>query len=60
MFLQLGGTLARIFTSIQETGDQLVILSFVVAAALNGVIFAQMLLYWNSGAKKAAKAKKRN
>jgi mannose-P-dolichol utilization defect protein 1 len=60
VFLQLGGTLARIFTSIQETGDQLVILSFVVAAALNGVIFLQMLIYWSSDVKKATKAKKRN
>jgi mannose-P-dolichol utilization defect protein 1 len=60
VILQLGGTLARIFTSIQETGDQLVILSFVAAATLNAVIFLQMLIYWSSGDKKAAKAKKRN
>ncbi|KAI6191392.1 Mannose-P-dolichol utilization defect 1 protein-like protein [Aphelenchoides bicaudatus] len=58
--LQLGGTVARVFTSIQETGDNLVIASFAVAAVLNGIIFLQMLIYWNSDAKKTAKAKKRN
>jgi mannose-P-dolichol utilization defect protein 1 len=60
VFLQFGGCLARIFTSIQETGDQLVILSFVVAALLNGIIFLQMIIYWGSDNKKATKAKKRN
>jgi len=60
VILQLGGCLARIFTSIQETGDQLVILSFVVAATLNGIIFAQMLIYWSADKEKTGKAKKQN
>ncbi|XP_063786739.1 mannose-P-dolichol utilization defect 1 protein [Pseudophryne corroboree] len=41
------GSLARIFTSIQETGDYLMSLTYVVSSACNGVIGAQLLYYWN-------------
>lgn len=58
--MQLGGCVARIFTSIQETGDQLVILSFAVAATLNAIIFAQMFIYWSADKPKSTKTKKRN
>uniref|UniRef100_A0AC35TQE2 Mannose-P-dolichol utilization defect 1 protein homolog n=1 Tax=Rhabditophanes sp. KR3021 TaxID=114890 RepID=A0AC35TQE2_9BILA len=50
--LSLAGCLARVFTSIQETGDNLIIVSFGIAALLNGVIFAQFLMFWNSTAMK--------
>ena len=55
-FLLTAGSAARIFTSIQETGDSLIILSFCVATFANGCIFAQLLYYWN--AKPAIKAKR--
>ncbi|XP_014677358.1 PREDICTED: mannose-P-dolichol utilization defect 1 protein-like [Priapulus caudatus] len=42
------GSIARIFTSIQETGDNLIILIYVLATTLNGVIFGQVLYYWNA------------
>lgn len=48
--LLFGGSLARIFTSIQETGDPLMAGTFVVAALFNGLIVAQLLFYWNAKA----------
>lgn len=41
------GSVARIFTSIQETGDNLVILTYVASSLFNGVLMAQMIYYWN-------------
>ncbi|XP_053572125.1 mannose-P-dolichol utilization defect 1 protein [Bombina bombina] len=41
------GSLARIFTSIQETGDPLMSLTYVVSSSCNGIIMAQLLYYWN-------------
>lgn len=41
------GSLARIFTSIQETGDKLVILNFVVSSFVNIVLSVQIIYYWN-------------
>lgn len=72
VFLLTGGAAARIFTSIQETGDQMMILTFVVSTVVNSIIAAQVVYYWNSGKgsgkgsgktgankkKSAAKAKK--
>jgi mannose-P-dolichol utilization defect protein 1 len=59
VFLQFGGSLSRIFISIQDTGDQLIIFSVVIAAILNAIIFAQMLIYWNPKGKKIIKTNKR-
>ncbi|TKR80491.1 hypothetical protein L596_014558 [Steinernema carpocapsae] len=47
VLLQFGGCVARVFTSLQETGDNLIILNFAIATVLNGVILAQVLFYWN-------------
>merc|ERR1719476_956211 len=52
VFLLTLGSLARIFTSIQETGDQIVILTYVCSSAVNCIIALQVLVYWNSAAKK--------
>ncbi|XP_034413015.1 mannose-P-dolichol utilization defect 1b [Cyclopterus lumpus] len=48
VFLLFAGSLARIFTSLQETGDSLMALTFVIASTCNGVIALQVLYYWNS------------
>ncbi|CAG9536494.1 unnamed protein product [Cercopithifilaria johnstoni] len=48
VFLQFAGCLARIFTSLQETGDQLVIINYIIATLLNGIISFQFLLYWSN------------
>ncbi|EUB63439.1 Mannose-P-dolichol utilization defect 1 protein [Echinococcus granulosus] len=47
VWLMAAGSLARIFTSIQETGDMLVILNFVVSSFVNIVLSAQIIYYWN-------------
>lgn len=52
VFLLFAGSLARVFTSIHETGDNLVIVTFIVSTVFNGLIFAQILYYWNSKSKK--------
>merc|ERR1711981_224526 len=48
VFLLTLGSLARIFTSIQDTGDQVMILTFVVSSSVNVVIALQVLYYWNT------------
>jgi len=57
-FLLLGGALARIFTSIQETGDTMLIVTFIASATANAVIASQMLYYWNSSSSETGKKKK--
>lgn len=51
VFLMFAGCLARIFTSIQETGDSLLIGSFVVASVTNGILLSQIFYYWTAPAK---------
>lgn len=41
------GSLARIFTSIQETNDSLIILNFVASSFVNIILTLQILYYWN-------------
>ncbi|KAI5759121.1 MPDU1 [Gulo gulo luscus] len=50
VFLLFAGSLARIFTSIQETGDLLMAGTFVVSSLCNGLIAGQLLFYWNAKA----------
>ena len=50
------GSLARIFTSIQETGDTTLIVTFIATSFANGILAAQVLYYWN--AKPAGKTGK--
>ncbi|GBM68638.1 Mannose-P-dolichol utilization defect 1 protein [Araneus ventricosus] len=56
--LFLGG-LARIFTSIQETGDPMIIFTFMVASLANGVLAAQVLYYRKETARALLEAKKK-
>lgn len=46
-FMLFFGSLARIFTSIQETGDTMTITTFIASAFANAVLVAQILYYWN-------------
>ena len=48
LILQFLGTVARIFTSIQETGDRQLIISFIVVSICNGLLVLQLVFYWNS------------
>ena len=45
------GNLARIFTSIKETGDSILILSFAYSFLLNLAVFIQ-IIYYNKFYKK--------
>ncbi|CAL1542883.1 unnamed protein product [Lymnaea stagnalis] len=42
------GSVARIFTSVQETGDSMVIATFCLSSVFNGIIAAQFIYYWQS------------
>lgn len=53
MFLLAAGAIIRVFTSIQETGDQIIILTYVCSSAVNVILAIQVVYYWN--AKAAAK-----
>ena len=58
IFMQTGGAVARIFTSMQETGDVMLVLIYVASSLSNGVICAQMIYYWNAvPAAKKSKAR---
>jgi mannose-P-dolichol utilization defect protein 1 len=46
-FMLLAGSTARIFTSIQETGDTMMIIIYAVSSFANAVIVAQLLYYWS-------------
>ncbi|XP_061565911.1 mannose-P-dolichol utilization defect 1b [Cololabis saira] len=59
VFLLFAGSLARIFTTVQETGDALMALTYVISSSCNGVIALQVLYYWNSSPEQARSRKKR-
>lgn len=58
-FMLFFGSLARIFTSIQETNDTAMITMYVCSTLANGVIVVQLLYYWNVDIKSKEKIKKR-
>lgn len=57
-FMLLAGSLARIFTSIQETGDQMMIITYGSSSFANLVIALQVLYYWNSDKQKKSSSSK--
>lgn len=48
VFNYLLGSASRIFTTLQEVDDQLILYSFVAGFLLNAIVAAQMVYYWNS------------
>lgn len=48
VFNYLAGSLSRIFTTIQEVDDPLILYGFVAGFVLNLVLATQMVYYWNS------------
>lgn len=48
VFNYLLGSASRIFTTLQEVDDKLILYSFVAGFVLNAVLAAQMVYYWNS------------
>jgi len=58
VFNYLLGSLSRIFTTIQEVDDKIILYSFIAAFSLNAIIAAQMVYYWNESPAKTTQAKK--
>jgi mannose-P-dolichol utilization defect protein 1 len=50
VFNYLLGSLSRIFTTLQEVDDKIILYSFIAAFSLNAILAAQMVYYWNSPA----------
>lgn len=48
VFAQLLGTVARVFTTLTETDDKLLLYGFGLATVFNAVIAAQVMYYWNA------------
>ncbi|KAL8756584.1 MAG: hypothetical protein Q9184_004452 [Pyrenodesmia sp. 2 TL-2023] len=48
VFTYLMGSLSRIYTTLQEVDDKLILYGFVAGFLLNAVLAAQMVYYWRS------------
>ncbi|PWY86009.1 mannose-P-dolichol utilization defect 1 protein [Aspergillus heteromorphus CBS 117.55] len=57
VFNYLAGSLSRIFTTLQEVDDKLILYGFIAGFSLNLILATQMLYYWNSPTK-SQKSKK--
>ncbi|KAJ0408431.1 hypothetical protein ATCC90586_008369 [Pythium insidiosum] len=57
--LNFGGTVARLFTTLQETGDPVQLAGFGVAIVLNGLLVLQVLMFWGATNKALAQASKK-
>jgi mannose-P-dolichol utilization defect protein 1 len=51
VFNYLLGSLSRIFTTLQEVDDKLILYGFVAGFVLNAILAAQVVYYWNAPAK---------
>jgi len=58
VFNYLIGSLTRIYTTVQEVDDPLILYGFVSGFILNAVLAAQMVYYWNSSSSKATTSHK--
>lgn len=58
-FMLFFGSLARIFTSMQETGDSSMIIMYACSTSANAVIIVQLLYYWNVIPKKSIESRKK-
>ena len=47
LVLNFVGSLARFFTTIQETGDVIQLYGYAISVSLNGILVAQVLWYWS-------------
>ena len=52
VFNYVAGSLARVFTTLQEVNDPMMLYPTVAAFVLNLVIALQMVYYWNAPSKK--------
>lgn len=49
----MAGSLSRIFTTLQEVDDKLILYGFISGFALNAILALQMVYYWNAPSAKA-------
>ncbi|KAK9365946.1 hypothetical protein V1509DRAFT_631551 [Lipomyces kononenkoae] len=54
VFAYMAGSVARVFTTLQEVDDQIVLAGVVLGAVLNLVLVAQMVMYWGKTTTAAA------
>lgn len=59
LVLNLAGSIARLFTTLQETGDPVMVAGFGVGILLNGTLVLQVLLFWGATEKALAQAMKK-
>lgn len=52
------GSLSRIFTTLQEVDDPLILYGFIAGFALNAILFCQVMYYWNAPASKKTESRK--
>ncbi|KAK9479384.1 hypothetical protein V1514DRAFT_328484 [Lipomyces japonicus] len=52
VFAYLAGSLARVFTTLQEVNDRVVLVSVTTGAVLNAILALQMIVYWNNNNNK--------
>lgn len=60
IFMLFFGSLARIFTSIQETGDTMLVATYCASTFANSVIVVQMIYYWNVNEEKVKQKEKKS
>ncbi|KAK7431222.1 hypothetical protein QQZ08_002262 [Neonectria magnoliae] len=53
VFNYLAGSLSRIFTTLQEVDDKLILYGFISGFVLNAILAIQMIFYWNAPSEKA-------
>ncbi|PWN49152.1 mannose-P-dolichol utilization defect 1 protein [Violaceomyces palustris] len=58
VFAQLLGTIARVFTTMTETDDKLLLYGFSLATVFNAIIAVQVVMYWNGDKDGIATSKK--
>jgi mannose-P-dolichol utilization defect protein 1 len=52
------GSLSRIFTTLQEVPDKLILGGFVAGFILNAVLASQLVYYWNAPTSRKTESKK--
>lgn len=56
VFNYLAGSLARVFTTLQEVDDKLILYGFLAGFTFNCILAFQMFYYWNSPASGSGKS----
>lgn len=54
-FLNWSGTAARIFTTLQETQDPIILITYTSSFIVNSIIMLQFGIYWNATSKDSRK-----